>query len=587
MNQKDFPECLYLGGFQSPQLGNLAACLPAERGGFCLHFSPDNEQQAHRLIENTALTLLDDTAAAMLHIHIIDFSSRPRFPYLNQLKNHQLCRTLLNSQAALQAFNELEQILQHRYHDLFQNGENFWQYNARAARPEPCHLLIIHTTCFPDYNSPSPQRLQDFIRNAGSAGIYIIALHDSTTPAEPQHPARDSLLASLPAIGLDGQGIIRPSDTELLPADTLYRAGFTFTPLDINQDQILAHLQQRLAPASGSAQDFLNIKIGSFDNGSDACFTLGDTCGNYHALLLGGTGSGKSSLLKNLITRIGEQYHAQQFRLYLMDYKNGVEFNIFRNHPNVEKIFFSSADNTQAGMDFLKQVQAQIEERNQLFRDARVQNLNGYNSRYPDTPLPRILLIIDEFHILLRGDFRHQQYANTLLEDIAKLGRSAGIHLLFATQSLRNVNLDAATRDQIGLRISYRVADESALGYELFRNTREITALPPYHACFQSGGHSRTAQIDPPQDPEAAIRRIRASRPAHLQLQPQIIDADSTPPATAAPIPAPPPPKLPEENPNHGRFSELDAALAAANRQLGGSTAAQSEDDDLPVPDWF
>ncbi|UOP05306.1 FtsK/SpoIIIE domain-containing protein [Conchiformibius kuhniae] len=583
MTTPSFPECVYLGGFHSPQLGGIAACLPAAQGGFCLHFAPEHEQQALRLAENAALALLADSPAALLHLHIIDFSNRPRFPYLNQLVKQQLCRTLLNGQAALQAFNELEQILQHRYHTLFQNGENFWQYNARSRRAEACHVLIVNTACFPEYNSPSPQRLQDFLRNAGDAGVYIIALHNQATPAEPQNPSRESLLAALPAIRLNAQGI---HTDDVLPAATLYRAGFAFTPLDVNQDQILNTLRQNLAPQSADEQDFLRIKIGSFADGSDAYFSLGNACGSHHALLLGGTGSGKSSLLKNLIIRIGEQHHAQQFRLYLMDYKNGVEFNAFRNHPNVEKIFFSREDNVRAGMDFLKQVQAQIEQRNTLFRDAAVQNLNDYNAKYPDTPLPRILLIIDEFHILLRGDFRHQQYANTLLEDIAKLGRSAGVHLLFSTQSLRNVNLDAATRDQIGLRISYRVADEGALGYELFRNAKDIVSLPPYHACFQSGGRSDSVQIDPPQDAEAAIRRIRAARPAHLQVQAEIIDAleaADVPPVADAERPAEA--AAPKANPIKQNFDEFDKIWQQP--PAPAETAKPDDDDEILNPKWI
>jgi len=67
------------------------------------------------------------------------------------------------------------------------------------------------------------------------------------------------------------------------------------------------------------------------------------------------------------------------------------------------------------------------------------------------------LLIIDEFQKLLEGNFKIVKEVNVLLEDIAKRGRSFGIHLLLSSQSLINTQLEKTTMNQIGLRIVFKI----------------------------------------------------------------------------------------------------------------------------------
>src|SRR5690606_19890331 len=73
--------------------------------------------------------------------------------------------------------------------------------------------------------------------------------------------------------------------------------------------------------------------------------------------------------------------------------------------------------------------------------------------------LPRILLIADEFQLMLAG--ATEDAAWSALDILAKQGRSQGIHMILATQSLASVGLGrgmpkSAVFDQLELRVGLR-----------------------------------------------------------------------------------------------------------------------------------
>ena len=73
-------------------------------------------------------------------------------------------------------------------------------------------------------------------------------------------------------------------------------------------------------------------------------------------------------------------------------------------------------------------------------------------------PLPRILCVIDEFQVLLAGTDRLAAEAVALLESVARKGRSYGIHLILASQTVRGVEALYAKRDSIFGQFPVRIA---------------------------------------------------------------------------------------------------------------------------------
>lgn len=550
MTQIKFPECVYLGEFCSQRYGSLPAYLPATQGGFCLQYQTGEETQAHHLIENSVLSLLEEMPAGLLHIYIFDFANRPSFPFLAQLKQHQLYHIFLNEYACTQAFNELEQMIQTRYQVLFSASDSHLDhYNARSSRPEKYYVVIINTAYFP-HSSISEQRMQKFIMDAYDVGIYIIALHNRQQFIENNQHALHTLIKTLPYVMMTQNFTWLYVDERTLPVQKMSNFDFQFKPADVNQTAIIEQLDGQFNKQTATNEsDFLHIKIGELSNGDDAYLSLGQLSENYCAMLLGIPGSGKSTLMNNIIMQIGKHYHAGQIRLYLMDFA-GVEFNQFKDHPNVEKIFLE-ANAQQQGLTLLESLRPDVEARRQLFKSQNVKDIDTYNAQNPDYTLPRIIIMIDEFHRLFGGDIYHRRDVNNILSDIVREWRKFGIYLFLCTQTLKGVDLNTELRDQIGLRISYRVNNESALGgASLFNSkyTSRILGLNKYEALFQTRlDHAFTAFIDEPHDIEQTIAQLRLTRPPHLQVKAQVFKNQATISEHVPPTPTPTQPEPTKE----------------------------------------
>lgn len=572
-----FPQCVYLGEFHSPTYGNLPAYLPAMQGGFCLHYHTGEEVFANHQIENTVLCLLEELPTHLVQVHIIDFANRPNFLHLAQLKQQNVCQFYLNEHASTQIFNELEATIQTRYYTLFNsNDSHLDDYNARSPRPETYHILIINTEYFPN-NSLSDKRLADFIRSAYGAGTYTIALHNCDRAIQSHEHSLHALVNTLPKIQISDNFSRLSVDENTLPVQKMALLDFSFRPADINQTQIIQKIQDKLTVNEDNGEtDFLHIKIGSLPNGDDAFLSLGQKSENYSALLLGVPGSGKSTLLNNIIMQIGKNYHAGQIRLYLLDFA-GVEFNQFKNHPNVEKIFLE-ANASEYGLTLLESLRPDIEIRRELFKSQNVKDINVYNDQNPDAPLPHILVMIDEFHRLFDGGIErsdiiwHRRNVNKILADIIREWRKFGIYLFLCTQTLKDVDLDTSLKDQLGLRISYRVNNESVLGAGIFDNrfSKTILTLGKYQALFQTrSDNAYSALIDKPLDIDNTIKQLRLTRPKHLQIQAEDINSQEMPmaqPQTTQPT-EPKPNHIPTANDKptvskHSNRTRIDEILA-------------------------
>ena len=168
-----------------------------------------------------------------------------------------------------------------------------------------------------------------------------------------------------------------------------------------------------------------------------------------------------------MLLGIAERYTAKEIQLYLMDYKEGVEFQKFTNHPNVRKIFLDNKD-FDAAYNLLKDFAELIEERGQLFRKFGVRDIDEYNQLAEVEPLPRMILVIDEVQKLFSPqEYRRSQAFDGLLQDVTSRGRGFGVHVIMSTQSIQNMDISQRTLEQIALRVSFKLSSEQAV-YKIF-----------------------------------------------------------------------------------------------------------------------
>ncbi|HYW22895.1 MAG TPA: type VII secretion protein EccCb [Terriglobales bacterium] len=181
-----------------------------------------------------------------------------------------------------------------------------------------------------------------------------------------------------------------------------------------------------------------------------------------HGLVIGTSGSGKSELLRTLVTALAVTHSPDVLAFVLIDFKGGAAFAGLSALPHVAGII----TNLQDDLSLIDRMQAAITgERNRrqehLRRAGNVDKLSEYQrkrERGEDLePLPYLLVVVDEFSELLtaRPDFV------SLFAMIGRVGRSLGMHLLFSSQQFEEGRL-RGLEDNLGYRVALRTASSMA-----------------------------------------------------------------------------------------------------------------------------
>ena len=179
-----------------------------------------------------------------------------------------------------------------------------------------------------------------------------------------------------------------------------------------------------------------------------------------HWLVGGRSGSGKTAFLTNVLYGLASRYAPTELSLYLLDFKEGVSFTEFvpTAHdptwiPQARAVGVES--DREYGLAVLKELEAEMTSRSQGYKDAGV---TRFAELRRSRPMARIVCVIDEFQVLLQGTDRLAREAVAVLESLARKGRSYGIHLILASQTIRGVESLYAKRDSIFGQFPVRVA---------------------------------------------------------------------------------------------------------------------------------
>jgi len=146
--------------------------------------------------------------------------------------------------------------------------------------------------------------------------------------------------------------------------------------------------------------------------------------GKPHMLLVGMSGSGKSTALRAILTNIILQNKG--IELFLGDLKNGVELNLFEDCEAVKGFAKTRPQLEQ----MLKDVESEMYRRYEMFERFRVRGIEQYNKKHKEK-LTYQLVVIDEFADLT---FDKKSPSNDLLLSLSEKARAAGIYLLLCTQ---------------------------------------------------------------------------------------------------------------------------------------------------------
>ncbi|WQS76758.1 DNA translocase FtsK [Helicobacter pylori] len=235
-----------------------------------------------------------------------------------------------------------------------------------------------------------------------------------------------------------------------------------------------------------SSQYEVSVPVGWDINHKEVRFEIGEA--QNHTLICDHSGSGKSNFLHVLIQNLAFYYAPNEVQLFLLDYKEGVEFNAY-TEPNIleHARLVSVASSVSYGITFLKWLCDEMQKRAELFKQFNVKDLSDYRKH---GEMPRLIVVIDEFQVLFsdnstKGKESVERSLNTLL----KKGRSYGVHLILATQTMCGTDINPSFKAQIANRIALPMdADDSA---KILDDDVACELVRPEGIFNNNGGHQK------------------------------------------------------------------------------------------------
>ncbi|WRG41417.1 DNA translocase FtsK [Helicobacter pylori] len=197
-----------------------------------------------------------------------------------------------------------------------------------------------------------------------------------------------------------------------------------------------------------SSQYEVVVPVGWDINHKEVCFEIGNV--QNHTLICDHSGSGKSNFLHVLIQNLAFYYNPDEVQLFLLDYKEGVEFNAYTDPILEHARLVSVASSVSYGITFLKWLCDEMQKRADRFKQFNVKDLSDYRKH---DEMPRLIVVIDEFQVLF-SDNKSTKAVEGHLNTLLKKGRSYGVHLVLATQTMRGTDINPSFKAQIANRIA-------------------------------------------------------------------------------------------------------------------------------------
>ena len=408
---------------------------------FVISYSNGTASKAQEVLNQLVVNMLLSLPVKSFNLHFVDLAFSAQASFLTRNLDEKLYGKLISSP---NDWNQLKDTLRAKMAKALEDYGDVVKYNESKNKVVVPYDVVVVT----DYQRclNEMRDIDALFENGHKGGIYFILMNNQDFKNDRDI---DSLLAmsnfyqTLDASTFGNyskDAFIRC--TPILDNPILAKACFNYINEGAELPKVAAASVDHNKMLKGDFDPIdkaIVVPVGSSDNGELVDFTL-DTVSHIHCFIIGQSGTGKSVFLHDVIIGAMSKYSPEELELYLMDFKiGGVEFNRYRNEKHVKALLVDNSD-IQITLEILRDISNKMRERGKLLRASGVSNIVEYNQVNPDKKMPRIVFIADECHVMFptmnSKEAKLYREISEILQKIAKEGRSQGVHLVLATQTI-------------------------------------------------------------------------------------------------------------------------------------------------------
>ena len=340
------------------------------------------------------------------------------------------------------SLSEVNRTINQRIMTLSQSGyPDVLKYN-RENQDNPMPILMVLLNGYPFGYENAAGDLANILKNGKNAGVCFLITENTHDDEDSRYyrkrlPQLDTITKNVADFRLTGDtGYLYKGDqiyctntcgerynlSALLSAFKVSTRNETDSILYL--DNVVDREDFTNSPRRKAYSKNLSIPFGKQGSNPVSIDLRADST-DAHLAIIGTTGSGKTAFLNSLILSACKLYAPSELELHLIVMVKG-DFKIFEEQglPHLKTVV--TGDRIYAANDVLDFIDEEIKRRGEMI--GSYGNIYAYNASAAQ-PLPRCMIIIDEFYQLVQGS----DDAIDRINRIAQVGRAYGISLVVSS----------------------------------------------------------------------------------------------------------------------------------------------------------
>ena len=442
-------------GIQTFETPTIMEWMGGQSGqNFVINYSNKSANKAEARLNQLVVDMLLSLPSRSINIHFVDLTFSAQASFLTRNLDEKIYGKLISSS---NDWNHLKDSLREKMAKALEEYGDVAKYNDSKNRVVvPYDVVVIN-----DYQKCVNEMsdLDALFENGHKGGIYFILMNNLDFKSDRDIDSLMALKDFYQVLEAENFGNYSKDAfircTPILDNPILAKACFNYINEGAELPQVAVasvDYDKILSKGFETIDKAMVIPVGSSENGELVDFTI-DTVSHIHCFIIGQSGTGKSVFLHDVIIGAMAKYSPDELELYLMDFKiGGVEFNRYRNEKHVKALLVDNSD-IQITLEILRDISNKMRERGKQLRASGVSNIVEYNQVNPTKKMPRIVFIADECHVMFptmnSKDTKLYREISEILQKIAKEGRSQGVHLVLATQTIAQAEISSEILNNI------------------------------------------------------------------------------------------------------------------------------------------